>query len=438
MSEPRSRRRPDRRKPRSSAPRRKAKRGALSGRLCLCLVLTLSTVLLLAAACGGEEGPAVEQPSLTPPATASSQPTSTSFPGIRSEVVVPDAQFPVKLAFAPDGRLFYSELGTGNIRVISADGQLLPEPFAHVNVAEFQLWGLFGLAFDPEFDTNHYVYAYFIEPTLEGGGRAVVMRFTDSDNTGTDATVIGGDLAESGPMDETPHVGGNIMFGPDGYLYVSLGDFAPFAETIGARIETAFNAQNLGILPGKILRVDKKDGSPPPDNPFVNLPDADPRIFTYGLRNVFDFTFHPQTGQLYANDNGPENCDELNLVTKGENYGWPLSFEFGVEDCSKGQPVPPIHVYARPGMKGEELGSSVAPTAIQFVTGDLYPSLAGSLLICEWNTGFMRALVLGGENQDEVLSDDVVAEDCQLDIAVSPDGIIYYSNSSEIRRLLPE
>lgn len=374
------------------------------GRLCLCLVLTLSTVLLLGAGCGGGDS------------------------GIRSEVVVPDAQFPAKLAFAPDGRLFYSELRTGNIRVIDADGLLLEQPFAHVDVGTYQFWGLFGLAFDPDFETNHYVYAYFIKP-IPDGGRGVVMRFTDINNQGTDPTVILADLPQSSNTESTPHAGGGLLFGPDGYLYLSLGDFSPFAELLSPPLDS----QDLSVLQGKIVRVNK-DGSAPPDNPFVDDPDADPRIFAYGLRNPYDFSFHPSTGRMYANDNGNEDCDELNIVERGQNYGWPLARE----GCRNPDAVGPIHSFALPDKAPEEPGSNVGPTALEFVFGDIHPALADSLLACEFNTGFMRALVLGGENQDEVLSDDVVAEDCQLDIAVSPDGIVYYSNQTEIRRLLPE
>ena len=344
--------------------------------------------------------------------------------------LVTTAEAPAKLAVAPDGRLFYSEYRAGDIRIISADGQLLEKPFAHVDIAEYVLqgvnhWGLFGLAFDPEFDKNHYVYAYLMRPTAEGG-QATLMRFTDVDNQGTDPTVILGDLPA---VDTTPHVGGNILFGPDGYLYISLGDFNP--EGVGPPPEI----QNLGFLHGKILRV-QRDGSAPADNPFVDMPEADPRIFAYGFRNVFDFTFHPVTGRIYANDNGKDNCDELNIVDKGQNYGWPQSLDS--ERCHNPDAVEPIHLYSGPDMKPEEEGSAVGPTAVEFLTdsGDL-------LLTCEVNTGFMRLLLLGGPDYDEVKEDRVIAEDCTLDIARAPDGTIYYSNGGypaggEIRRLIPE
>ncbi len=337
--------------------------------------------------------------------------------------LVTAADAPAKLAVAPDGRLFYSEYRTGNIRIISADGQLLEEPFAHVDIAEYfigttQVWGLFGLAFDPEFEKNHYVYAYLMRPT-SNGGQATVMRFTDSDNHGSDPTVVLGDLPE---VNATPHTGGNILFGPDGYHYVSLGDFAPgFAGP---------EPQDLSLLQGKILRVDKADGSAPPDNPFVDDPDADPRIFAYGLRNPYDFTFHPITGRMYATDNGQTNCDELNIVDKGQNYGWPQSLD--EEVCHNPGAVEPIYLYALPGRRPDEEFSNIGPTAVEFLTdsGEL-------LLACEVGSGFMRLFLLGGPDYDVVKDDNVIVEDCQLDIARAPDGTIYYSNLTEIRRLVP-
>lgn len=389
-----------------------------------CLLLFVALAFALPSACGGDEGAEVAGTS-TPTAgnSASAAGTPTAF---ASELVT-IADAPAKLAVAPDGRLFYSEYLTGNIRIIGTDGQLLKEPFAHVDIAEYfigsiQVWGLFGLAFDPEFEKNHYLYAFLMRPT-SNGGQATVMRFTDIDNHGSDPTVLLGDLPE---VNATPHIGGNILFGPDGYLYVSLGDFT-------AEYSPGPEIQDLSFTQGKILRVDR-NGSAPPDNPFVDMPDADPRIWAYGLRNVFDFTFHPVTGRIYATDNGLVNCDELNVVDRGGNYGWPQSLD--AESCGNAGAVEPIYLYAYPDKRPDESGSSVGPTAVEFLTdtGDL-------LLTCEVNTGFMRLLRLQGPEYVEVIEDSVIAEDCTLDIARAPDGTIYYSNGGyvaggEIRRLV--
>jgi len=353
------------------------------------------------------------------------------FGFIFTSELVTQAEFPVKLAPAPDGRLFYSEYnfnreGMGKeprkaaIRIIDANGQLLDQPFAEIDVGNNRDWGLFGLAFDPEFETNRYVYAYFIAPSPKGidviEGHPTVMRFTDVNNRGTDPTPLPLNLPEL--TDQNPdHTGGGLRFGPDGYLYLSLGD-----------LSARDHAQDLSVLPGKILRFDS-DGSAPPDNPFVDMPSADPLIFAYGVRNVYDFTFHPITGRMYAADNGSENCDELDIIDEGQNYGWPQSLN--EEVCHNPGAEEAIYFFAKPDTKADDLGSNPAPTGVEFLTdeGDL-------LLACESNTFLMRLFRLEGPNYGEVLDQGIIAEDCILDVVRAAEGTIYYSNQGEIRRLV--
>ena len=362
-----------------------------------------------------------------PTTTEQSPPTSTSeVPEIKvSSDLVTRAKFAVTLAFAPDGRLFYNEFQTGDIRIF-VDGQT--STFAHVDIFLLGECGLLGLVLDPEFNENHYVYIYFIEPvdSRDDIGHPVIMRFTDIAGKGEDPTVIVGDLPNTNPA-ICGHVSGNLNFGPEGYLYFSIGE-----------MEFKTPAQDLDSPLGKIHRLDKRDGSAPPDNPFVNEPGADPRVFAYGVRNTYDFTFHPQSGRIYAPDNGLGNCDELNIIEAGKNYGHPES-SFVEEDppCMERAGVRPIYLFSRPDMRPETFTSNVAPTGVVFVSADIYPSLGDALLACEWNTGFMRRLLLVGPGQDQVLDDGIVVEDCQLDVTVDPNGIIYYSNPGEIRRLVP-
>lgn len=184
-------------------------------------------------------------------------------PNVTSEVVVSGAEFPVAIAFAPDGRLFYNELLTGNIRVVQPDGTLLPEPFARVDAdtsGRGGEWGLLGIALDPDFETSGYVYVYYTKPIETDVAQPTVLRFTDVDNKGTDPTVIVGDLPQTLPEHPGFHVAGNIHFGPDGYLYIAIGEY-----------NMPWFAQDLTRPEGKILRVDKSGGSAPPDNPFSNL-----------------------------------------------------------------------------------------------------------------------------------------------------------------------
>ena len=225
---------------------------------------------------------------------------------ILAEGKVADAAWPVALAAAPDGRLFYAELLTGNIRILQG-GKVLPKPFATIeDVSNFRESGFLGLALHPDFATTPYVYAMYVVDNPSTGipsGQRVV-RFRDVDDIGQDYTVIVDNLPA---VTITFHNGGRIAFGPDGMLYVSIGDTGEKEL-----------AQDPKRLEGSILRYNP-DGSIPRDNPIPGSP-----VYAIGLRNVFGFAFQPNTGFLYATDNGPGGFDEVNRVEAGHNYGWPL------------------------------------------------------------------------------------------------------------------
>ena len=390
------------------------------------LALYFAALSLIVAACG-ENGQTAAPATVPPPTQTPGVPTPTTEVrqiDVKSELVT-RAQFPVALAFAPDGRLFYNEFLTGNIRVFEG-GQT--STFAQVGIFSLGECGLLGLAIDPEFTENRYLYVYYIEPVdgRDDIGHPVIVRFTDVNGRGENPTMLVRDLPNTNPI-ICGHVSGNLHFGPDGYLYFTIGE-----------MEFKTPAQDLGSPLGKMHRINKSDGSAAPDNPFVDKADADPRVFAYGLRNTFDFTFHPQSGRIYASENGLGNCDELNIVDAGNNYGHPQS-SFVQEEppCMERFGVKPIYLYSKPDMRPETFTSNVAPTGVHFVSGEVYPSLGDALLTCEWNTTFMRRLVLVGPGGDQVADDSIAVEDCQLDVTVDSEGIVYYSNPGEIRRLVP-
>ncbi|MDR5693831.1 MAG: PQQ-dependent sugar dehydrogenase [Armatimonadota bacterium] len=213
-------------------------------------------------------------------------------------------EIPWALDFAPDGRIFLTER-PGRIRIVR-DGRLDPRPWATLPVAHVGEGGLLGLALSPEFSRTSYVYVYYtyqrdsqlwnrVVRLVERGGQGVV-----------DRVII------DGIPGAFVHDGGRIKFGPDGKLYVTTGD---------ARNPSL--AQDRTSLAGKILRVNP-DGSIPTDNPFPGSP-----VYSYGHRNPQGLAWHPETGALYATEHGPSGerglcChDEVNLVQKGKNYGWP-------------------------------------------------------------------------------------------------------------------
>ena len=374
------------------------------------IVLLAAALALLALACDGGGLPKAGDGDPNTPAPV---PKPSPFPGITSEVVVPNAAQPVALAFAPDGRLFYAERDTGSVRVVTADGQLLEKPLLQTPVAVAPGWGMLGLALDPLFESNHFIYVYMTRVVDERTAQPVLTRYTEADNKAASPTPIIDDLPEAQLYGEYA-VGGDIRFGPDGYLYVTIGD----------HISTDF-AQDLGSPRGKILRVDR-NGSPAPGNPFAGRADADPRVFAYGFLDSHDMTFEAQGGDLYATENGTYFCcDEINIVRAGQDYGWP---KIGQDQVG----ALPIYYYAFPGT--ESGSTKVHPEGIEFASGDKYPALGDSLLTCEQDTGYMRRLVLNASRK--VQSDDVVVSDCTYDISAGPDGTVYYSNATEIRKLV--
>ena len=153
--------------------------------------------------------------------------------GLKSETVT-SADRARAMAFAPDGRLFFAEQYTGAIRIVQADGTVQAEPFAQLQVANYidHDWGLTGLALDPDFADNHFVYAFFTEPVTEGGttptGRPKLVRFTEENGKATDETVVSDDFPETDPGHAGFNANGRIHFGPDGALYASVGDYDIF------------------------------------------------------------------------------------------------------------------------------------------------------------------------------------------------------------------
>ena len=252
-------------------------------------------------------------PTTPPPSGASPSPTPSPRAGA---AVVENVQLiagglvaPWAMDLAPDGRLFVTER-PGRVRVIQLGqgGGLRADPWATLPVAQRPGTekGLLGIALDPSFAQNGFVYLYY-SYAASGGTRNRVVRMRDQGGRGTEETV----LLDGIPGSDS-HDGGRLQFGPDGKLYVTTGD-----------AENGANAQSTATPAGKTLRINK-DGSIPADNPFAGSP-----VWSLGHRNVEGIAWHPDTGALYATEHGPSNLfpdcchDEVNLIVAGANYGWP-------------------------------------------------------------------------------------------------------------------
>jgi glucose/arabinose dehydrogenase len=216
---------------------------------------------------------------------------------------------PTAMAFAPDGRLFVAEQG-GRLRVIK-NGALLSAPFVSLTVDSAGERGLLGVAFDPSFASNQYVYVYYTTATSPVHNR--VSRFTavgDVAAPGSEVVVLELDNLSTA----TNHNGGAIHFGPDGALYVAVGDNG-----------NGSNAQTLSNRLGKMLRINR-DGTIPTTNPFYSTATgANRAIWALGLRNPFTFTFQPGSSRLFINDVGEATWEEIDDGVAGANYGWPVT-----------------------------------------------------------------------------------------------------------------
>jgi glucose/arabinose dehydrogenase len=292
--------------------------------------------------------------------------------------VVEHAQFPTNLAFAPDGRAFYTEKETGRIRIIGASGRLRPVPFATLPVdATLTEVGLLGLALHPDFADDPWVYAYF----SGSDGSNHIVRIREQDGVGEAPQPLVTLLSTENGW----HNGGDIAFGPDGELYAVVGDG-----------HVPERAQDEGSLGGKILRVDD-DGSIPPDNPFG----PDSPVYALGIRNSFGLCFGPD-GALWETENGPTEWDELNRIEAGANYGWPAHLGPGAAEGF----VPPAFAWR----------TEIVPTGC-LVQKD------GSILVGDFRGDLHRIAF----RSDGTPADTVVATfDAGItDVERAPDGRVY-------------
>ena len=259
---------------------------------------------------------------------------------------------PTAMSYAPDGRLFITEQA-GAVRIVTAQGQLLSQPFlVTTNMRSDEERGLLGIAFDPNFTTNNYIYIFYTENSL--GAR--LSRFTANGNVVVPGSEV--ILLEYYNISGN-HRGGDVHFGPDGKLYLALGDAG---EPLESQTVTTYN--------GKILRLNS-DGTIPGDNPtsFVTTsgqtvtPVGQYRaIWAFGLRNPYRFSFHPTTGKMHINDVGAGLWEEVNVGQAGRNYGWPTCEGL----CSNTFAQNPIYVHER-GIEG------CAITGGAFYTGSQFP-----------------------------------------------------------------
>jgi glucose/arabinose dehydrogenase len=347
---------------------------------------------------------ATTAPEAAAQATSAAVPEATAAPGgdpdaaIKLRLVSKDLRSPVFVTHAGDGsgRIFVVEKG-GTIAILR-DGQRVAEPFldvASLITARGSEQGLLGLAFHPDYASNGRFFIYY---TAQNGDNTLA-RYQVSDNPDL-ADPASATLLFAVPDPAANHNGGMVAFGPDGYLYVGLGDGGSAGDPWG-------NGQNRGALLGKLLRLSVDGDEPyslPPDNPFVAESGARGEIWAYGLRNPWRFSFDRATGELYIGDVGQGQYEEIDLQPAGAkgglNYGWNTregAHCFRAQSCEAGDMVDPIHEYTH------EVGCSV--TGGYVYRGADFATLQGTYIFGDYCSGIIWSLhkAEGGQWQQREL-----------------------------------
>jgi len=373
------------------------------------------------------------------PCSPNGQPHGGCAPGklvrIRVVTVAEGLLHPWHIAFLPDGHsMLVTEL-PGRLRLIR-DGVLDPAPVSGWPPAPLQARTLNSVLVHAQFAKNHFVYLSYTkaraktatEPELT---TLALARARLEGNALTDVH----DIFVADAWEPAGAMAGRAAFGPDGMIYLAVGDRDRNALTDDNSARML--AQDLSSDVGKVLRI-REDGSIPPDNPFVGRAGAKPEIYTYGHRNVFGLAWHPQTGELWECEIGPMGGDELNILKPGLNYGWPL-VSFGriytghtVSDNS----------WWRPGLEMPAMFwvPAISPSSLIFYTGDRFPLWKGHLFIGALSG---QQLLRVAFNQPSPQAERRESLLTQLDVRIrdvreGPDGLIYVATEKATERTTPD
>jgi glucose/arabinose dehydrogenase len=365
----------------------------------LCMMIVAQTVETRA--CKSPDPQTDTPPAPTPAPTPPSQVFSTRD-GVRFrvETVLSDLEVPWALAFAPDGRLFVTER-PGRVRIVNLATFTSEVALTLGGVYAQGEAGLLGIALDPGFSQNRYVYLYYSAVSGSGGVNRI-ERYREASGRLAERAVLLDRIPAS-----TIHDGGRLKFGADGLLYATAGDAA----------NTSF-AQDVTATAGKILRI-TPTGSSAPDNRFGSP------VFTFGHRNPQGFDWHPVTGEIWASEHGNTGNDEINLIRSGSNYGWP---NIQGSTTAPGMEAP-IAFY----------GSTIAPSGASFYRGQLFPAFANNLFVATLRgTHLLRLTIDGTSNRittQERLLDGTYGR--LRDVVSGPDGYLYFCTNNRDGRGSP-
>ena len=311
-------------------------------------------------------------------------PKSINQQGYKTEILVQNLNTPWAIDFLPDGKMVFTERD-GKVSIFDNG---TTKTVGNINVTQIGESGMLGIAVDPEFNTNKFIYLYYT-----GANGNKISRFTLNKTLQNETVLI--DRIPSAQF----HNGGRLKFGPDGKLYATTGDAT-----------NNQSAQDINSLGGKILRINK-DGTVPSDNPFRNY------VYSYGHRDPQGITWNPSTHEMYESEHGATRNDEINIITKGGNYGWPLYQ--GNESAPNY--IKPLIVYT---------DFTLAPSGIAYYNGALYVAgLRGSQL---------RKITLSADGNSVTGEDALFTNLGRIREVVVHDGYLYIATSNRDGRGIPQ
>ncbi|WP_370215636.1 PQQ-dependent sugar dehydrogenase [Idiomarina sp.] len=336
------------------------------------------------------------------------------------ETISEGLNHPWGIAFLPSGDMLVTER-SGTLNIITQDGKKTPIQGTPEVVAKSQ-GGLLDVNIDPNYADNGWVYISYSEPDPDGGkgNSTAVMRGKIDRDKWTEGEVI---FRQAPKYESNAHFGSRLVFSPEGHLFITLGE----------RYSRMQDAQTLDNHHGKIVRI-WPDGSIPKDNPFVGNDGALDEIWSYGHRNVQGAAIHPDTGELWTIEHGPQGGDEVNIPKAGKNYGWPTitygedygGGEIGIGTHKEGMEQP--FYYWLP---------SIATAGSIFYTGDKFPKWKGDLLVTALRGQTIARLDL---EEGRVLHEERMLEDATSfrirDIEQGPEGFLYILTDADSGQLI--
>ncbi len=346
---------------------------------------------------------------LASPATA--QTVKSEKHEFRIVTLVRGLQNPWSIAFLPDGRMLVTER-EGRLRIVSRDFKLDPKPVEGLpEIVATGQGGFFDVVLHPQYADNGWIYFSYNAPDKDaksGGWGTAMARAKLNGYRLTDVQVL---FSMEPKTRAGHHFGGRIVFDRKNFVYLTLGDRGDMPR-----------AQKLDDHAGSVIRL-HDDGRVPADNPFTKRAGAKPEKFTLGNRNMQGAALHPQTGELWTHEHGPQGGDEVNVMRSGRNYGWPVisyGVNYGIgtkigEGNAKAGMEQPLHVWV----------PSIAPSGMAFYTGDKFPNWKGNLLVGALKDDMLVRLQLDGEKvmKEERLIKGVIGR--IRDVRVGPDGFVY-------------